>query len=73
MEHEGDGDTNCGTWKGTRKLGNKRISGNHPNYRIIKIGQNTEKSPDVKENLIGIKEKIAPSCHWLLKGKNRGS
>ena len=30
--------------KGTGGLGNKRMSGDHPNY-IIKIGQNTEESP----------------------------
>ena len=26
-------------------LGNKRTSGDYPNYRFIEIGQNTEKSP----------------------------
>ena len=26
-------------------LGDKRTSGDHPNYSIIKIGQNTKKSP----------------------------
>ena len=54
MEHEGDGDTNCSwcTWndpqrigKGTRRLKNQRTSGNHPDYSIIKIGQNNEMSP----------------------------
>ena len=52
MEHEGDGEGNCDwcTWdrrigKGTGWLVNKRTSRDHPNYRIIKIGQNTEKSP----------------------------
>ena len=30
---------------GTGGLGNKRTNGDHPNYSIIKIGQNTEKSP----------------------------
>ena len=29
----------------TGGFGNKRKSGDHPNYSIIKIGQNTEKSP----------------------------
>ena len=29
---------------GTGGLGNKTMSGDHPNYSIIKIGQNTEKS-----------------------------
>ena len=52
MEYEGDSDTN-GNWltwnnpqkigKGTRKLGNKRKSEDHPNHNI-KISQNTEKS-----------------------------
>ena len=30
--------------KGTGGLGNKRMSGHHPNYYIIENGQNTEKS-----------------------------
>ena len=29
----------------TQKLPNKRTSEDHPNYTIVKIGQNTEKSP----------------------------
>ena len=32
--------------KWTGRLGNKRISGYHPDYSIIKIGQNTEKGPE---------------------------
>ena len=54
MELESDSDTNCnlrtryshqriGTETGG--LGNKRKSGDHPNYSIFEIGQNTEKSP----------------------------
>ena len=31
--------------KRTGGLGNKRMSGDHPNYNIIENGQNTEKSP----------------------------
>ena len=31
--------------KETRRLVKKRTSGDHPNYIIIKIGQNTAKSP----------------------------
>ena len=31
--------------KRTGGLGNKRTSGDHPNYCIIEIAQNTEKSP----------------------------
>ena len=54
MEYESDDYTNCnwcswynhqriGTWTG--RLGNGRTSRDHPNYGIVKIGQNTEKSP----------------------------
>ena len=32
-------------YKGTERLENKSTSGDHPNYSIIEIGQNTEKSP----------------------------
>ena len=32
--------------KGAGKLGNKRPKGDHPNYCIVEIGQNTEKSPE---------------------------
>ena len=32
--------------KGTRGHENKRTSGDHSNYCIIEIGQNTEKSPE---------------------------
>ena len=53
MEHEGDSDTNhnwctrCGDQriaKETRRYGNKRTSRENPNYSIIKINQNSEKS-----------------------------
>ena len=54
MEHEGNGDTssNWCTWnnpkrigKGAGRLGKKGTSEDHPDYSIIKIRQNTEKSP----------------------------
>ena len=54
MEHEGENYTNhywCFWYshqriiKETGGLGNKRMSGDHPNYYIIENGQNTEKSP----------------------------
>ena len=54
MEHESDGDTNS-NWctrnsrqrmdKRTGEHGNKRTNENLPNDSIIKIDQNTEKSP----------------------------
>ena len=52
--HESDGDINYNwcSWyshqrigKRTGGLGNKRTSRDHPNYYIIEIGRNTEKSP----------------------------
>ena len=54
MEHESVLDTNSNwcAWycyqrfgTGTGGLVNKKMSGDHPNYCIIKIGQNTENSP----------------------------
>ena len=54
MERASDGNTSC-NWRtqyshqkiveGTRELGNKRTSGDHPNYYITKTSHNTEKSP----------------------------
>ena len=53
MEHESDNYINCDWYfwysyqmiiKGTEGLGNKRTSGDHPNYYIIKNGQKTGKS-----------------------------
>ena len=61
MEHESDVFTNC-NWcslyshqrinKETQGLANKRTSGDHPNYCIIEIGQNTEKSTGDLKSLI---------------------
>ena len=50
MEHEGDGDTNCGwcTWnigKETGRLVDKSTSKDHSDYSIDKIGKNTKKNP----------------------------
>ena len=54
MEHKSEGDTNC-NWcaeyshqrigTGTGGLANKRTTGDHLNYSIIEICQNTKKSP----------------------------
>ena len=47
MEHESDCNTNCNWWAwyshqrfstGTLGLGNKRMSGDQPNYSIVEIG-----------------------------------
>ena len=49
VEHESDYYTNCNwcSWYRYLKpggIGNNGTSGDHPNYSIIEIGQNTEKS-----------------------------
>ena len=54
MEHESNSNTNY-NWctrnnlqrlgKGAGRVGNWRMSQDHPNYSIVKIGQNIEKSP----------------------------
>ena len=55
MDHEGDSDTKCNwcTWnnpqrlsKKTGRLRNQIMNRDHPDYSIIKIDQNTEKSPE---------------------------
>ena len=54
MEYERDGDTDFNKYtrnnpkrhgKGTGTLVKKQTSENHPNFSIIKINENTEKSP----------------------------
>ena len=53
MEHGTSSDTNCNccAWndpqrlgKGAGKVENQRTTRDHPNYSIVKIGQNTEKN-----------------------------
>ena len=54
MEHESHDDTNC-NWSArntyqsigavTRRLGNMRASGDHLNFSIVEIIQNTGKNP----------------------------
>ena len=54
MEHESDRETGCNwyTWNDPKKfgervggVGNRRKSRVHPNYNIVELTQNTEKSP----------------------------
>ena len=54
VKHESNSDTNgnlCTQWShqkiitGTGRFANEWTSGDHPNYSIIKIGQNIQKSP----------------------------
>ena len=67
MELESDGYTNC-NWcscyshrrvgKRARGLGNKRTSGDNPNYSMAKIGQNTEKSPGDLRRLVDTQTQV---------------
>ena len=83
MEHEGDGETICGwwTWNNSQRigtetggLGKKRTSSDHSNYSIIKIGQNTEKSPGNVRRLAVTPTPmsgftIPAECKMKMKGK----
>ena len=60
MKHVGDGDINCnwcawndpqGLCKEAGRVGNERSSRNHPNYSLVKICKNTEKSPEDLQRL----------------------
>ena len=75
MKHGDDGDTNCSwcTWNGPQGLGkmigtieNQKKNRDHRNFDIVKIGENTEKSPgdlrtptSVKANQITLLQKLA--------------
>ena len=66
MEHESDGDANS-NWHaqyspqrigtGSGGPGNKKTGGNHPNYCIVEIGQNTGKRPGGLKSLANSIEK----------------
>ena len=77
MEHESDSDTNfnwCAWYSyqrigtGTGGLGNKTTSGDHPNDSIIKIGQNTEKSPEDLRRL-AVSQTLVKNNQLMLVGK----
>ena len=72
VEHESDVYTNCNwsSWychqriiKGTGGFGNKRTSGDYPNYYIIEIGQNTEKGPGDLRRLAVIQTSMKDHQH----------
>ena len=54
MEDDGDGDANC-IWctrndlqrngKRALRVGSRRTSRDYPNYNVVEVGENTEKSP----------------------------
>ena len=54
---------------GTGGLGNKRTSGDHPNYGIVEIGQNTEKSPGDSRRL-AVTQTPMKNQQVTLVGKN---
>ena len=66
MEHESDADTNYDWWgwndpqifcKEAGRVGDRRTSSDIPNYSIVKVGTNSEKSP-------GDMRKVAVSRTW---------
>ena len=83
MEHEGGSDANCNwcTWnnpqrigKGTGRLRNERTGENHPDYSIIKIGQNTEKSPgDLRRLAVTQTSVKKPSTNAGVKNSQRSN
>ena len=52
---------------GTGGLGNKRKNGDHPNYSIVQMGQNTEKSPGTWGDLLSLKLRGKPSANADVK------
>ena len=56
-------------WTGTETggLGNKRTSGDHPNYSIVEIGQNTKKSPGDLRRLTVAQTQTPVKSHQLTK------
>ena len=82
VKHEGDGDTdyNWSTWKGPTLLGekpggigNQRKNRDHSDYSIVKIGQNTEKSPgDLRRFAVTQTLVKSHQLALLLKKKSQG-
>ena len=52
---------------GTGGLGNKRTSGDHPNYSIVEIGQNTKESWWLEETFCHLDSSGKPSAHVGVK------
>ena len=80
---ESDGDTNC-NWCSynshqristrTEGLGNKRMSGDHPNYGNSEIGQNTEKSPEDLSKLAVTQTSVKkPSAKFGMKNSRNNN
>ena len=79
MEHGSDRDStyNWSSWyshqridTGSVGLGNKRTSGYHPNYSIVEIGQNAEKSPGDLSRL-AVSQTPVRNHRLMLVGKTR--
>ena len=87
VEIESDGDTNCNlcSWYNyqmisieTGGLGNNRTSGDDPNYSLIKVGQDTGKSPgDLRRLAVTQNQKwetiISRWCEKLSKEQNNNN
>ena len=62
----------CTFTKGTGGIGNKRTNGDHPNYSIVQIGQNTEKSPgDLKTLAVTQTSEKKPSANTDMKNSQK--
>ena len=58
--------------KGHVRLGNKRMRGDHPNYSIIEIGQNTEKIPGELRRLAVTQNSVRSHRLTLLLKSQKG-
>ena len=80
MEHERDDYTNCNWcfWYSRQRIstrsgghGNYKTSRDHPNYCIIEIGQNTEKSPGDLRVLVTQSPVKKPSANVGVKNSQK--
>ena len=74
MEHKSEGETNYNlcSWYSLQRidaetggLGNKKSRGDHANYSIIEIDQNTEKSPGDLGGLAVTQTQTPVRNYWL--------
>ena len=76
LKNESDSDTNCSwcLWNGSQrlgmsagKIGNHRTKRDHQNYSIVKIDQNTGKSPGDQRRLNVIQTPVKDHHHVFMK------
>ena len=71
MDHKGEGDANCNLriQKEAGSVGNWKTKRDNPNYSIIEIRQNIEKSPGNLRKL-AVTQTPVKNHHVTLVGKN---